>query len=71
MTYKSLMVHLQPNGDNEGVLNIAAALAQRLRGKAYRNSRPSAAKAAVRRGIYRRRGDRPGPSRNQQRTGRM
>ncbi len=30
MTYKSLMVHLELNGDNEGVLKIAGDLAQKL-----------------------------------------
>ena len=31
MTYKSIMVHLELNGDNEGVLNIAADLAVRFK----------------------------------------
>lgn len=33
MTYKSLMVHLELNADNEGVLNIAAELGQRFNAK--------------------------------------
>lgn len=33
MTYKSLLVHLELNGDNEGVLNIAAELADRFKAR--------------------------------------
>lgn len=33
MEYKTLMVHLELNGDNEGVLNIAGELAERFKAK--------------------------------------
>ena len=33
MDYKTLMVHLELNGDNEGVLNIAGELAERFKAK--------------------------------------